>query len=177
MFWTPSKESQRELIRRYAPDLFRVPFYPFLSHAYFGLAVLTGVLLYLLGGWTFVVWGMFIRLVVTYHTTWLVNSASHGFGYKNFPIDDLSTNCWWVALLSGGEGWHNNHPAFPTSARHGLKPWEIDVAYAFIRSLQALRLAWDVQAPPTARLSVASSRVRNVSQSGAKKRMNAPSSQ
>jgi fatty-acid desaturase len=157
MLWTPSKESQRELVRRYAPDLLRVPFYRFLSHAYVALSVLIGALLYLLGGWTFVVWGMFVRLVITYHTTWLVNSASHSFGYKNFPIDDLSTNCWWVALLSGGEGWHNNHHAFPTSARHGLKPWEIDVAYVFIRSLQAFGLAWDVQAPPVARVSSATS--------------------
>src|SRR5207245_1653204 len=82
--------------------LLRVPFYRFLSRAYVALSVLTGALLYILGGWTFVVWGMFVRLVITYHTTWLVNSASHSFGYKNFPIDDLSTNCWWVALLSGG---------------------------------------------------------------------------
>jgi stearoyl-CoA desaturase (delta-9 desaturase) len=152
MFWTPSAESWGEITHRYVPDLLRVPFYRFLGRMYAWLSVLAAVLLYVLGGWPLVMWGMFVRLMFTYHTTWLVNSASHAFGYKNFPIDDLSTNCWWVALLTGGEGWHNNHHAFPTSARHGMRFWEIDPAYAFIRLLQAAGLAWDLQTPPANKL-------------------------
>jgi len=93
-----------------------------------------------------------VRLVLCYHATWLVNSASHRFGYRNFALEDLSTNCWWVALLAYGEGWHNNHHAFPTSARHGLKFWEIDPAYGFIRLLKAVGLAWDVQTVPADKL-------------------------
>ena len=147
MFWTPSDEAQQEITNRYAPDLLRVPFYHFLGRMYVWLAVLLAALLYVLGGWPFVVWGMFVRLVLTYHCTWLVNSASHSFGYKNFPSNDLSTNCWWVALLSYGEGWHNNHHAFPTSARHGLKVWEVDPTYLFIRLLSAVGLAWDLRTP------------------------------
>ncbi len=152
MFWTPSEESWGEITRRYAPDLLRIPFYRWLGRLYVLAAVLLAVLLYLVGGWPFVVWGMCVRLVVSYHTTWLVNSASHRYGYKNFPLEDLSTNCWWVALLSYGEGWHNNHHAFPTSARHGMRFWEVDPAYAFIRLLQAVGLAWDLRTPPSDKL-------------------------
>jgi fatty-acid desaturase len=143
--WVPSKQAAETLQRRYAPDLLRVPFYRFLGPFYVFPSIVLAGLLYLLGGAPFVLWGMCVRLVFCYHSTWLVNSASHKFGYKNFPVDDLSTNCWWVALLAYGEGWHNNHHAFPTSARHGLKFWEIDPAYAFIRLLKTIGLAWDLQ--------------------------------
>lgn len=152
MFWMPSEAAWKELTERYTPDLLRVPFYRFLGRMYVWLSLLLAALLYALGGWPFVVWGMCVRLVLTYHTTWLVNSASHTFGYKNFPIDDLSTNCWWVALLSYGEGWHNNHHAFPTSARHGLRAWEFDPAYGFIRLLKTVGLAWDLRTPPPDKL-------------------------
>ena len=152
MFWTTSKESWGEITHRYAPDLLRVPFYRFLGRMYVGVSLLAALLLYLLGGWPFVMWGMCVRLMFTYHTTWLVNSASHTFGYRNFPVNDLSTNCWWVALLTGGEGWHNNHHAFPTSARHGLRFWEVDPAYGFIRLLQTVGLAWDLQTPAAKKL-------------------------
>ncbi len=78
------------------------------------------------------------------HVTWLVNSASHMWGYKNYEIDDNSRNLWWVGLLAYGEGWHNNHHAFPSSARHGHRWWEIDVTYMEIRLLERLGLAWHV---------------------------------
>jgi fatty-acid desaturase len=152
MFWTPSEADWRQLTERYTPDLLRVPFYRFLDRMSIWLAILLGAVLYLVGGWPWVIWGMCIRLAFTYHTTWLVNSASHTFGYKNFAIDDLSTNCWWVALVSYGEGWHNNHHAFPTSARHGLRAWELDPAYWFIRFLKAVGLAWDLRTPPPEKL-------------------------
>ncbi|HXE74854.1 MAG TPA: fatty acid desaturase [Candidatus Xenobia bacterium] len=152
ILWAPPEATRRAVAQRYAPDLLRVPFYVFLERTHFWLSVLLGIGLYLLGGWPFVVWGLFVRLVITYHCTWLVNSASHTFGYRNFAVDDLSTNCWWVALLSYGEGWHNNHHAFPTSSRHGLRPWEVDFSYAFIRSLQLVGLAWDLRRPPIDKL-------------------------
>lgn len=152
MFWMPSKEDWKGLVARYSPDLDRVPFYRFLGQMFLVLTLLLAALLYALGGWPFVVWGICVRLVITFHFTWLVNSASHTFGYRNFPIDDLSTNCWWVALVSFGEGWHNNHHAFPASARHGLRAWELDPAYWFIRSLKAVGLAWDLRKPPAEKL-------------------------
>jgi len=152
MMWTPDRESWQELKQRYAPDLLRVPFYRFLGNTYVWLSLLLAAGLYLIGGWPFVVWGMVVRLVLTYHCTFLVNSAAHTFGYKNFDLDDLSTNCWWAALLSYGEGWHNNHHAFPTSARHGLRPWELDLSYGFIRLLKTLGLAWDLRIPSIEKL-------------------------
>jgi fatty-acid desaturase len=152
LIWIPSNESAEKLQKRYAPDLLRVPYYRFLSRFYLAPSILLAALLYLAGGWPFIVWGMCVRLVFCYHATWLVNSASHRFGYRNFPLPDLSTNCWWVALLAYGEGWHNNHHAFPTSARHGLRIWEIDPAYTFIRLLRVAGLAWDLRTPPAAKL-------------------------
>jgi len=114
----------------------------------FGLGFLLAGLGYSFGGWpmaaSFVVWGMFVRLVFVLHSTWLVNSASHMFGYKNYETTDDSRNNWWVALVTYGEGWHNNHHAFPRSARHGHKWWEIDLTYMFIRGMQACGLVWDV---------------------------------
>ena len=78
------------------------------------------------------------------HTTWLVNSATHMWGYRSYPVEDDSRNCWWVALLTHGEGWHNNHHAYPRMARHGHRWWELDTTYALIRLLRALGLAHDV---------------------------------
>jgi stearoyl-CoA desaturase (delta-9 desaturase) len=147
ILWIPRGEERDATAERYAPDLLRDPFHRSLDRLHHLPTVLLGALLYLAGGWPFVVWGVFVRLVLIYHCTWLVNSAGHMFGRKRFPTNDLSTNCWWVALLSYGEGWHNNHHAFPTSARHGLKFWEIDLAFGFIRTLQAVGLAWDVRTP------------------------------
>lgn len=147
VLWTPSKAQWESIMTRYSPDLLRVPFYRFLNKTHYLFAIAMAVALFAIGGWPFLIWGMFIRLVVTYHATWLVNSASHAFGYQSFKVKDLSTNCWWVALLSNGEGWHNNHHAFPSSARHGLKWWEFDASYLFIRGMKAVGLASDIRLP------------------------------
>jgi stearoyl-CoA desaturase (delta-9 desaturase) len=105
-------------------------------------------LLLLIGGWSFVVWGIFARIVWVYHCTWLVNSATHKFGYRTHDSGDRSTNCWWVAVLVFGEGWHNNHHAYQYSARHGLEWWEIDFTWMTIQLLQALGLATNVKLAP-----------------------------
>ena len=88
--------------------------------------------LYAAGGMSWLVWGGFVRSVFVLHSTWLVNSASHVWGYRSHPTRDRSTNLWWVALLTYGEGWHNNHHAYQTSARHGLRWWEVDMTYIAI---------------------------------------------
>ena len=155
MMWTPSEKDWGPVTQRYVPDLLRVPFYRFLGRMYIPLSVALGIVLYLLGGWPWVVWGMFVRLVWTYHSTWLVNSASHKFGYQTYETEDLSSNCWWVALMSYGEGWHNNHHAFPTSARHGLRWWEFDASYWFIRGLEMVHLASDLRLPSSQQMEVA----------------------
>ena len=100
-----------------------------------------------MGGLPFLMWGIFVRTVVGLHATWLVNSATHMWGARRFATKDHSRNNWWVAILTFGEGWHNNHHAFPTSARHGLRWWQFDLSYLFIRTLALLRLAWNVKLP------------------------------
>jgi stearoyl-CoA desaturase (delta-9 desaturase) len=119
--------------------------YQFFQNYFILFQVVLGVLFYLLGGWSFVVWGIFVRLVVVWHCTWFVNSASHLFGYRTYETGERSTNCWWVALLTYGEGWHNNHHAFQYSARHGLKWWETDITWMTIQLLQTLGLAHRVK--------------------------------
>ena len=93
-------------------------------------------------------WGVFLRVTVGLHATWLVNSATHLWGRRRFFTPEDSRNSWWVALLTFGEGWHNNHHAFPTSARHGLKWYEIDLNWWGIRILQLLRCGSCDQACP-----------------------------
>jgi fatty-acid desaturase len=147
VLWTPSRKKWKEITAKYAPDLAKQRFYRVLEPVNYVVAILTAIGLYLLGGWSWVIWGMCVRLVTTYHITWFVNSASHMFGYKTYESNDRSTNCWWVAILAYGEGWHNNHHAFPTSARHGLGRWEIDFSWIVIRVMKLVGLAKDVYVP------------------------------
>ncbi len=134
-----------ENYRKYARDLAADPFMLFLDRWHVALQFALGIALMSLGGWGVAVWGVFVRLAVGWHCTWLVNSAAHMFGYQTYESRDESRNCWWVALLSFGEGWHNNHHAFPRSARHGLKWWEFDLNYIELRWMKALGLVWDVR--------------------------------
>jgi fatty-acid desaturase len=134
-------------VARYAPDLYADPFYRALQHLGAPLQIGLAVALFFLGGWSWVVWGVFVRLVFCYHSTWLVNSAAHMLGYRSYRTTDRSTNCWWVAALSFGEGWHNNHHAFPFSARHGLRWFEIDMTWWHVKALKFLRLADRVRLP------------------------------
>jgi len=136
-----------EEIARYAPDLYADPFYRALVYLNAPLQLALAALLFFLGGWAWVVWGVFVRLVFSYHTTWLVNSAAHMLGYRSYRTTDRSTNCWWVALLAWGEGWHNNHHAFPFSARHGLRWFEIDMTWWHVKLLAFLRLADHIRIP------------------------------
>jgi fatty-acid desaturase len=139
-------------LRRLAPDLWQNSFYRFLERTNVLWQVVLGLALLAAGGWSFVIWGIFVRLVFTYHITWLVNSAAHHFGYRTYRTNDESRNNWWVALLTWGEGWHNNHHAFPSSARHGLRWFELDTTWLTIRVLAALRLAHDVRIPAARKL-------------------------
>jgi stearoyl-CoA desaturase (Delta-9 desaturase) len=97
------------------------------------------------------VWGGLVRVFFVHHVTWSVNSICHFFGRRRFAIEDRSTNVGWLAVLSLGESWHHNHHAFPRSAYHGLRPWEIDLSGLIISGLQRVGLAWDVVRIPTER--------------------------
>lgn len=138
---TPSKYG------RYAPELARDPVHRWLDRYHAVPMVVLGGILLALGGWPMLVWGLFLRTAFVYHGTWLVNSAAHLWGYQNFDTNEGSTNNWWVALLSYGEGWHNNHHAYLHSAAHGLRWWEVDVTYVAIRALGAVGLAKQIRLP------------------------------
>jgi stearoyl-CoA desaturase (delta-9 desaturase) len=130
---------------RYAPDLAKDPFYRWLTTYHWVPLTVLGLILLAVGGWGLVNWAIFLRVVVGLHSTWLVNSATHLWGRRRFATKDDSRNVWWVALLTFGEGWHNNHHAHPTSARHGLAWYEFDVTWLELKALEALGLVWDVR--------------------------------
>jgi sn-2 palmitoyl-lipid 9-desaturase len=152
MLWIlyPTTESfDPNLYRRWAPDLAKDAFYRWLDKYYLLLQLPVALALYAVGGWSFVIYGVFLRAVILWHTTWLINSASHITGYRSFnETGDNSRNLWWTALLTYGEGWHNNHHAHPNVAPAGRTWWEIDTTWWVIQGLQKLGLAKKVVMPP-----------------------------
>jgi len=149
-----SLHSDSKVLSRYAPDLAKDPVHQWLSKYHWVPVTTVGIGLLLagaaFGGWacgiSWVLWGVFLRVTVGMHVTWLVNSATHMWGSQRFKGHDDSTNNWVIALLTGGEGWHNNHHAHPVSARHGMAWYEIDVNYMGIQLLKLLGLAKNVYA-------------------------------
>jgi stearoyl-CoA desaturase (delta-9 desaturase) len=155
MFWlayTLQGEERERHVRRWAPDLVKDKGLNWIAAMFLPSHFILGLILmgagYALGGWpmaaSFVVYGIFVRLVLVLHATWLVNSASHMWGYKNYETSDDSRNNWFVALVTYGEGWHNNHHAYPRMAPHGHKWWEFDLTYNIIRLMKVTGLAWNV---------------------------------
>lgn len=148
LFYPKSEFFNYNNYKRFAPDLERDPFYRWLNRYFLLLQLPLGLCLYLLGGWSFVIYGLFVRSVLLWHSTWLINSATHLRGYRTFSSDDNSRNLWWAALLTYGEGWHNNHHAYPNVAKAGWKWWELDMTWWAIQALQSLGLARRVVLPP-----------------------------
>ncbi|MCP4192519.1 MAG: acyl-CoA desaturase [Planctomycetaceae bacterium] len=150
--WTIHGEELDAHLKRWAPDLAKDRGMRWLATMFLPIQILSGILLvaagYLAGGMSlaisFLVWGLFVRLVIVLHATWLVNSASHIWGYRSYETTDDSRNNWLVALLTFGEGWHNNHHAYPRMAKQGHRWWELDPTFAVIRLMQWSGLAWDV---------------------------------
>ena len=155
VWWTIFNPPEGEDPKGAAQDLMRDPFHRFL-HIFFWLPqFVVGAILLAVGmaiqdwrlGVSWLVWGIALRTVVVYHITWFVNSASHTWGYRNFETTDGSTNLWWVALLSWGEGWHNNHHAEQRCARHGRRWYEFDVTWITIKMLSWVGLAKQIVEP------------------------------
>jgi len=140
-----AQQHPEPVLRQYAPDLYKDPVHVFMNRFYYIPLVILGVGLLLLGGWPLLLWGVALRVTVGLHATWLVNSATHLWGSRRFATKDDSRNNWWVALLTFGEGWHNNHHANPVAARHGLAWYEIDFNWWGIRLLQLTGLANSVK--------------------------------
>ena len=144
---------QRGARARYAPDLMADPVIRFVDRTFviwalggfaaaFGLGVAIGGSV--TAGLTALLWGGGVRLFLLHHATYSINSICHVFGRRPFGTADESRNVFWLALPTFGESWHNNHHAFPTSARHGLRRWQLDLSAIAIRTLEVTGLAWDV---------------------------------
>jgi stearoyl-CoA desaturase (delta-9 desaturase) len=150
--WLLSEQGRADW-KRYAPDLYEDPGMRlinrrFVSLVVIGLAIpaLAGYLI--TGTWagaaTGLLWGGLVRVFFVHHITWSVNSVCHFLGTRRFDVEDRSTNVFWLALPSLGESWHHNHHAFPRSAVHGLRRWELDPSALVIRALERAGLAWNV---------------------------------
>jgi stearoyl-CoA desaturase (delta-9 desaturase) len=140
--------------KKYAPDLYEDPKMRRIGRR-FPLLVLVSLLVptaagFVLHGFTLggalrgYVWGGLVRIFFVHHVTWSINSICHFFGRRRFAIEDQSTNVGWLSLVSLGESWHHNHHAFPRSAYHGLRWWEIDLSGWLISGLERVGLAWNV---------------------------------
>jgi stearoyl-CoA desaturase (delta-9 desaturase) len=147
------RHDQRGARSRYAPDLLKDPVISFVDRTFVFWAVGGLLLPFAIGaaiggtvaaGLTALLWGGLVRLFVLHHLTYSINSICHVFGRRRFATTDESRNVFWLALPTFGEAWHNNHHAFPTSAQHGLRRWELDPSALVIRGLEACGLAWDV---------------------------------
>ncbi|HEY2601736.1 MAG TPA: acyl-CoA desaturase [Thermoleophilaceae bacterium] len=145
--------TQRGAKQRYAPDLMADPVVSFVDRTFvywallglaasFGLGVAIGHTVK--AGLTGLLWGGAVRMLLLHHATYSINSLCHFFGSRRFNTDDESRNLLWLAPLTLGEAWHNNHHAFPTSAAHGLRRFEVDPSALVIRALEKMGLAWDV---------------------------------
>jgi stearoyl-CoA desaturase (delta-9 desaturase) len=149
-----AQSHDKATMARYAPDMVKDRFHVLANTFYWLPIIFLAIGLLALGGWSFVLWGVFFRVTFNFHATWLVNSATHMWGRRRFATRDDSTNNWWVALLTFGEGWHNNHHAYPTAARHGFAWYEIDLNWWGIRTMQFLGLAKAVKLVRLAEVSV-----------------------
>lgn len=139
-----TNHNNTDAMSKYAPDLAKHRFYVWLNNYHWLPLVVLAGLLFAIGGVSIFLWGICLRVVLGLHATWLVNSATHMWGRRRFETRDDSRNNWWVALLTFGEGWHNNHHAHPTSARHGLAWYEFDPSWMTLRLLRRCGIARSV---------------------------------
>jgi stearoyl-CoA desaturase (delta-9 desaturase) len=129
-------------------DFAKYPELVWLDKYYYVPPMLLAIACFLLHSWSGLVWGFFVSTVVLYHTTFAINSCCHLFGGQRYQTGESSRNSFWLALLTLGEGWHNNHHHYPLSARQGFFWWEIDLSYYGLKLLSWLRVIWDLQRPP-----------------------------
>ena len=146
MGWLFTKQMEDPNV--YCRHLVKDPIIAFVSRTFLLWAGLSLVIPFAIGGWHGLIWGGLVRMFLTHHVTWSVNSVCHTFGKRPYETNDASRNEWVVGLLAFGEGWHNNHHAFPRSAIHGLRWWQFDLSGLLIVSLEKLGLASDVYRIP-----------------------------
>lgn len=148
-------------VSHYCPDVAKNKYFQFLENYMIPIQFAVGIMLFILGGFignapgifdwfnaiSFIVWGIFVRLVTGYHVTWFVNSATHKWGSRPNNTNDASRNNWWVGILAFGEGWHNNHHAQPRAARHGWNWWQFDQTWIMIKIFSKLNLVNNIKLP------------------------------
>ena len=144
--WMLVEVPAEKVAHKFAQDLVKDPYYRWLDKWFLLLQIPLGVILYNLGGWSFVLWGIPLRMIYVFHLTWFINSACHLWGSRPSDTGDMSTNNRIFGILSFGEGWHNDHHAYPNSAKVGLRG-ELDITWLFIVSLKKLGLARNVRLP------------------------------
>jgi stearoyl-CoA desaturase (delta-9 desaturase) len=140
-----TNHNNTRMMAKYTPDLAKHKFYIWLNNWHWVPVTILSFALWAIGGLPLFLWATCFRIVFGLHATWAVNSATHMWGERRFATRDDSRNTWWVALLTFGEGWHNNHHAHPTSARHGLAWYEFDPSWLLIKVLTKLGIAKAVQ--------------------------------
>jgi stearoyl-CoA desaturase (Delta-9 desaturase) len=133
-------------------DFKKYPEIRFLDDFHWIPGLVLAILCYVIDGWSGVVWGAVVSTVLLYHGTFLVNSVCHIFGSRRYNTNDQSKNNFWVALATLGEGWHNNHHHYMSSANQGFKWWEIDISYYILKVLSWPRIVWDLRKPPANKL-------------------------
>ena len=143
IFFGTAQDHTDANFKKYVPDLLKDKGQILIAKYFYVPILVSAILLYAAGGWGFVFWGVVVRVIFGWHTTWFVNSLAHLFGRRRFETHDDSTNNWFVALLTFGEGWHNNHHAHPTSARHGMAWYEFDLNWLTIQIFE--KLGWAEQ--------------------------------
>ena len=146
MGWLFSKQMEDPNV--YCRHLVKDPIINFVSRTFLLWGGLSLVIPFAIGGWHGLIWGGLVRMFLTHHVTWSVNSVCHTFGKRPYETNDASRNEWIVGLLAFGEGWHNNHHAFPRSALHGLRWWQLELSGLLIVTLEKLGLAKDVYRIP-----------------------------
>lgn len=132
------------------PDMMKYPELRFLNKHHLVPPVLLGVAVWLAMGWTGLIWGFFVSTVLVYHGTFTINSLSHVFGKQRYRTTDTSRNNWLLAIVTMGEGWHNNHHYFQSSVNQGFFWWEVDLTYYILWGLSKMGVVWDLKKPPKA---------------------------
>ncbi|HLJ45339.1 MAG TPA: fatty acid desaturase [Bryobacteraceae bacterium] len=154
LLWGESNHSNTARMAKYAPDLAKHRFYVWLNNYHWLPMVVLSVIMFALGGLPMFLWAICFRVTFGLHATWMINSITHMWGSRRFDTRDDSRNSWWVALFTFGEGWHNNHHAHPTSARHGLTWYEFDMSWIQIKLLKWMGIAKAIRvAKPTSALA------------------------
>lgn len=160
MGWFMSRKNY-DLERKGMKDLWRFPELRFIDRYDFVAPIALALSMFLLGvglekwapqlgtnGWQMLIWGFLVSTITLYHVTYAINSLAHTLGSRRYPTRDESRNNLWLALVTFGEGWHNNHHYYPSSARQGFYWWEIDITYYILRVLASLGIVWDLRAVP-----------------------------